>query len=70
MSSSDKIEPIKIENKASITSKIDPLPPVLTTKALSFVAADIHVDPDGTKTKQIQEQIEAMQSKMYGQQPE
>ena len=48
---SDKSEPIKIENKASITSKTDPLPPVLTTKALSFVAADIHVDPDGTKTK-------------------
>ena len=53
MSSNDKSEPIKIENKASTTSKTDPLPPVLTTKALSFVAADIHVDPDGTKTKQI-----------------
>ena len=50
------------------------LPPVLSPAMKTqstYAQADFHIDPDGTKTKQLQEQIAAMQEKMRssGKQP-
>ena len=41
-------------------------------KVQSLGGSDLHIDPDGTKTKQIQEKIEAMQNRILnsGLQPE
>ena len=62
-SSQDKSELIKVENKSPTKVKAENLPPVKASaefKKQTLSPNEMHIDPDGTKSKLLNDKMEAM----------